>query len=37
LLTMSANNGQGGLSAAGYVALPDRFKQRLLAAINAIR
>ncbi|MBO0881090.1 MAG: phosphate ABC transporter substrate-binding protein PstS [Mycobacterium sp.] len=36
-LTAAANNGQGGLSAAGYVPLPDRFKQRLVAAINAIQ
>ncbi len=36
-LTISANNGQGGLSGAGYVALPDKFKQRLLAAIGAIQ
>lgn len=36
-LTVSADNGQGGLSAAGYVALPDKVKQRLVAAINAIQ
>ncbi|MGH3560301.1 MAG: phosphate ABC transporter substrate-binding protein PstS, partial [Mycobacterium sp.] len=36
-LTVAANNGQDGLSAAGYVALPDRFKQRLVAAIDAIQ
>jgi phosphate transport system substrate-binding protein len=36
-LTVSANNGQSGLSAAGYVSLPDKLKQRLLAAINAIQ
>jgi phosphate transport system substrate-binding protein len=37
LLTAAANNGQGGLSTAGYVPLPDKFKQRLVAAINAIQ
>ncbi len=36
-LTVAANNGQGGLSTAGYVALPDRFKQRLVAAVDAIQ
>jgi phosphate transport system substrate-binding protein len=36
-LTAAANDGQGGLSAAGYVRLPDKFKQRLVAAINAIQ
>ena len=36
-LTVATNNGQGGLSAAGYVALPDKFKQRLLAAVRAIQ
>ena len=36
-LTAAANNGQGGLSQAGYVPLPDKFKQRLLAAVNAIQ
>ncbi|MCK0172614.1 phosphate ABC transporter substrate-binding protein PstS [Mycolicibacterium sp. F2034L] len=35
-LTVAANDGQGGLSAAGYVPLPDQFKQRLLASIDAI-
>ncbi|BBX46491.1 phosphate ABC transporter substrate-binding protein PstS [Mycobacterium cookii] len=35
--TIAADNGQGGLSAAGYVPLPDKFKQRLLAAIRAIQ
>jgi phosphate transport system substrate-binding protein len=35
-LTVAANDGQGGLSSAGYVPLPDRFKQRLLESINAI-
>jgi phosphate transport system substrate-binding protein len=37
LLTVAANNAQSGLSLAGYVPLPDKFKQRLVAAINAIR
>ena len=37
LLTVAANNAQSGLSAEGYVPLPDKFKQRLVAAINAIR
>jgi phosphate transport system substrate-binding protein len=36
-LTVSANNGQSGLSPAGYIPLPDSFKQRLVAAINAIQ
>ena len=35
-LTVAANQGQAGLSAAGYLPLPDRFKQRLLASIDAI-
>lgn len=36
-LTVSANDGQAGLSAAGYIPLPDAFKQRLLTAVNAIQ
>ncbi|MGH3521543.1 MAG: phosphate ABC transporter substrate-binding protein PstS, partial [Mycobacterium sp.] len=36
-LTVAANDGQRGLSSAGYVALPDKFKQRLITAINGIR
>ena len=36
-LTVSANEGQAGLSAAGYIPLPDAFKQRLLTAVNAIQ
>jgi phosphate transport system substrate-binding protein len=36
-LTVSANDAQGGLSAAGYVALPNKLKQRLLVAIRAIQ
>lgn len=35
-LTVSANDGQAGLSAAGYIPLPDTFKQRLLTAVSAI-
>ena len=35
-LTVAANDGQGGLSAAGYIPLPDAFKQRLLTAVSAI-
>jgi phosphate transport system substrate-binding protein len=37
LLTVAAENAQGGLSSAGYIPLPDTFKKRLVAAINAIR
>lgn len=36
-LTVAANDGQAGLAAAGYIALPDTFKQRLLTAVNAIQ
>jgi phosphate transport system substrate-binding protein len=36
-LTVAANDGQAGLSAAGYIPLPDAFKQRLLSAVNAIQ
>jgi phosphate transport system substrate-binding protein len=36
MLTVAAENAQDGLSAAGYVPLPDKFKKRLIAAINAI-
>ncbi|MBE1549871.1 phosphate transport system substrate-binding protein [Mycobacterium sp. OAS707] len=35
-LTVSANQGQANLSAAGYVPLPDSFKQRLLKSVDAI-
>jgi phosphate transport system substrate-binding protein len=35
-LTVSANDGQSGLSAAGYVPLPDAFKKRLLTSVDAI-
>ena len=36
-LSVSANDGQAGLSAAGYIALPDAFKARLLTAVAAIQ
>ncbi|WP_370464422.1 phosphate ABC transporter substrate-binding protein PstS [Mycolicibacterium sp. 018/SC-01/001] len=36
-LTVAANDGQGGLSSAGYVPLPDTFKERLLTSIEAIK
>jgi phosphate transport system substrate-binding protein len=36
-LTTAANNGQSGLSSAGYVPLPDKVKERLIAAINALQ
>ncbi len=36
-LTVAANDGQGGLSSAGYVPLPDAFKERLLTSIDAIK
>ncbi|OBG96447.1 phosphate ABC transporter substrate-binding protein PstS [Mycobacterium sp. E136] len=35
-LTIAANDGQQNLSPAGYVPLPDRFKERLLTSIQAI-
>jgi phosphate transport system substrate-binding protein len=35
-LSVSAAHGQGGLSAAGYVPLPDALKERLIAAVDAI-
>lgn len=35
-LTIAANDGQSGLSAAGYVPLPEQFKERLLTSIDAI-
>ncbi|MBS1691944.1 MAG: phosphate ABC transporter substrate-binding protein PstS [Actinobacteria bacterium] len=35
-MTVAANQGQSGLSAAGYVPLPDAFKERLLTSIDAI-
>ena len=36
-LSVAANDGQAGLSAAGYIPLPDAFKQRLLTAVTAIQ
>jgi phosphate transport system substrate-binding protein len=35
-LTVSANQGQASLSAAGYIPLPDAFKERLSKSIDAI-
>ncbi|MDO3400134.1 phosphate ABC transporter substrate-binding protein PstS [Mycolicibacterium neoaurum] len=35
-LTVAANDGQQGLSSAGYVPLPEKFKERLLTSIEAI-
>ena len=35
-LTVSANEGQQNLPAAGYVPLPDAFKERLLKSVDAI-
>jgi phosphate transport system substrate-binding protein len=35
-LTVSANQGQANLSAAGYIPLPDAFKERLLKSVDAI-
>jgi phosphate transport system substrate-binding protein len=36
-ITVAANNGQAGLSSAGYVPLPDKVKERLVTAINALQ
>lgn len=36
-LTVAANNGQTGLMSAGYVPLPDKVKERLVIAINAMQ
>ena len=36
-LTVAANQGQANLAAAGYVPLPDQFKERLITAVNAIQ
>lgn len=36
-LTTAADSGQNGLSVAGYVPLPDKFKERLVVAINAMQ
>ena len=35
-LKVAANDGQANLSAAGYVPLPDAFKERLVTSIDAI-
>jgi phosphate transport system substrate-binding protein len=35
-LTVASNDGQSGLPSAGYVPLPDQFKQRLVTSIDAI-
>ena len=35
-LTVSADQGQAGLSSAGYIPLPDAFKERLQTSIDAI-
>ncbi len=36
-LTVAANNGQADLPSAGYVPVPDKVKERLVAAINAMQ
>ncbi|MCV6966500.1 phosphate ABC transporter substrate-binding protein PstS [Mycobacterium intermedium] len=36
-LTTAVNDGQAGLSAAGYVPLPDKVKERLVTAINDLQ
>ena len=35
-LTVAASQGQEGLSEAGYIPLPDTFKERLVGSIDAI-
>lgn len=35
-LSVAVNNAQSGLSAVGYIPLPDRFKERLVIAIRAL-
>jgi phosphate transport system substrate-binding protein len=37
LTAAASEQGQAGLPAAGYVPLPDRFKERLLTAVGAIQ
>ncbi|WP_292981509.1 phosphate ABC transporter substrate-binding protein PstS [Mycobacterium sp.] len=37
LLTVAVEDAQDGLSTAGYIPLPEKFKKRLITAINAIR
>ena len=36
-LTVAASSAQGALSSAGYVPLPDKVRQRLITAINALQ
>ena len=36
-MSVSADYGQAGLSAAGFIPLPDAFRQRLSTAVNAIQ
>lgn len=36
-LSVAATSGQAGLSAAGYIPLPDKVKERLVAAVNALQ
>jgi phosphate transport system substrate-binding protein len=36
-LTVAAGSGQNGLDSAGYIPLPDAFKQKITAAISAIQ
>ena len=36
-LSVAATSGQAGLTSAGYVPLPDKVKQRLVTAINALQ
>jgi phosphate transport system substrate-binding protein len=36
-LTVAANDGQTGLTSAGYVPLPDKVRVRLVTAINAMQ
>jgi phosphate transport system substrate-binding protein len=36
-LTVAATYGQIGLTSAGYVPLPDKVKERLVTAINAMQ
>jgi len=36
-LTVAANNAQTGLTSVGYVPLPDKVKERLVTAINAMQ
>jgi phosphate transport system substrate-binding protein len=36
-LAVAADNGQAGLSSAGYVRLPDKVKERLVTAIDALQ